>query len=84
LCNEQAAFVLTRGGLGTVYSICEKWKAGSPEKLSAAPGMDPESVASSMIQFDNYLSQADGHNLHQFTLLTSPIIRDKIIKKVNN
>lgn len=81
LCNEQAAFVLTRGGLGTVYSICEKWKAGSPEKLSAAPGMDPESVASSMIQFDNYLSQADGHNLHQFTLLTSPIIRDKIIKK---
>ena len=36
-----------------------------------------------MNQFDSYLSQPDGHQLPQFGLLTSPIVRDKIIKKVN-
>ena len=45
-------------------------------------GMDSDSVASAMVQFDGYLSQPDGHNLPQFSLLSSPIIRDKIIKKV--
>ena len=35
-----------------------------------------------MNQFDSYLSQPDGHQLPQFGLLTSPIVRDKIIKKV--
>ena len=35
-----------------------------------------------MNQFDSYLSQPDGHQLPQFGLLSSPIIRDKIIKKV--
>ena len=44
--------------------------------------MDSDSVASAMVQFDGYLSQPDGHNLPQFSLLSSPIIRDKIIKKV--
>ena len=82
LCNEQAAFVLTSGGLGTVYSICDKWKGDGEEKLCDVGGMDPESVASAMIQFDGYLSQPEGHHLPQFTLLSSPIVRDKIIKKV--
>ena len=37
-----------------------------------------------MNQFDSYLSQPDGHQLPQFGLLSSPIIRDKIIKKVRS
>ena len=44
LQNEQAAFVLTRGGLGTIYSICEKYKEG--DDLKTNNGMDGESVQS--------------------------------------
>jgi len=36
-----------------------------------------------MNQFDSYLSHPDGHNLVQFGMLTSPIIRDRIMKKVS-
>ena len=35
-----------------------------------------------MNQFDSYLSQADGHYLPQLIMLSSPIVRDKIVKKV--
>ena len=44
LCNEQAAFVLTRGGLGTIYNNCERFKQG--DDLKTQIGMDAESVQS--------------------------------------
>jgi len=81
LCNEQAAFVLTRGGLGSIYNNCERYKDG--DDLKTQIGMDSDSVQSAMNQFDSYLSQPDGHQLPQFGLLTSPIVRDKIIKRSN-
>jgi len=47
LCNEQAAFVLTRGGLGTIYSICDKYKGTTDIKdLKNNIGMDADSVQS--------------------------------------
>ena len=101
---------MTCGGLGSVYSICDKWKGDGKlcevefldsfwifsdwktlqpvfaynfeQNYFKIGGMDSDSVASAMVQFDGYLSQPDGHNLPQFSLLSSPIIRDKIIKKV--
>ena len=44
LCNEQAAFVLTRGGLGSIYNNCERYKDG--DDLKTQIGMDSESVQS--------------------------------------
>ena len=53
LQNEQAAFVLTRGGLGTIYSICEKYKEGDDLKTNA--GMDGESVQSGILLSPIYI-----------------------------
>ena len=54
LQNEQAAFVLTRGGLGTIYSICEKYKEGDDLKTNA--GMDGESVQSGILLSHNFIN----------------------------
>ena len=43
-----------------------------------------DNIQKAINQFDSYLSQPDGHNLSQLSLLNSPIIRDKIVKKVKN
>ena len=54
LQNEQAAFVLTRGGLGTIYSICEKYKEGDDLKTNA--GMDGESVQSGILLSHDFIN----------------------------
>ena len=54
LQNEQAAFVLTRGGLGNIYSICEKYKEG--DDLKNNTGMDGESVQSGILLSPTYIN----------------------------
>jgi len=80
LSNEQAAFILTRGGIATIYATCDRFKPDSGEKLSSMPGLDQDSLTTGLSQFESYLSNPDVHQLPQFNLLNSPIIRNNILK----
>lgn len=80
LSNEQAAFVLTRGGIAMIYATCDRHKGDTGDKLSSMPGMDQESLTSGLSQFESYLSNPDVHHLPQFNLLNSPIIRNTILQ----
>ena len=46
--------MLTRGGLGTIYSICEKYKEGDDLKTNA--GMDGESVQSGILLSHDFIN----------------------------
>ena len=65
---------------GSVYAKL-RLRIFSQKFLNFKQFVKPEKA---MNQFDSYLSQPDGHQLPQFGLLSSPIIRDKIIKKVSS
>ncbi|CBY34103.1 unnamed protein product [Oikopleura dioica] len=80
LSNEQAAFILTRGGIATIYATCDRFKPESGEKLSSMPGLDQDSLTTGLSQFESYLSNPDVHQLPQFNLLNSPITRNNILK----
>ena len=44
------------------------------------PGLDQDSLTTGLSQFESYLSNPDVHQLPQFNLLNSPIIRNNILK----
>ena len=41
LSNEQAAFILTRGGIATIYATCDRFKVHSPFFLVSALNLSP-------------------------------------------
>ncbi|XP_056417957.1 conserved oligomeric Golgi complex subunit 6 [Hyla sarda] len=80
LVNEQASYVLTRAGIGQIYSCLQQHK---PEQgpLSNLPSMDAVSLKASMVQFDRYLGAPDNLQMPQLNFFLSATVKEQIIKQ---
>ncbi|XP_057302600.1 conserved oligomeric Golgi complex subunit 6-like [Hydractinia symbiolongicarpus] len=78
LTNEQASFILSRSGLGNIYTPL---KENENKKISLTHGIDEQLVKTAMTKFDQYLSHPDSLNMPQLELIRSTRIRDTIRKK---
>uniref|UniRef100_A0AAY5ER80 Conserved oligomeric Golgi complex subunit 6 n=1 Tax=Electrophorus electricus TaxID=8005 RepID=A0AAY5ER80_ELEEL len=80
LINEQASYVLTRAGLGYIYS-CVQQHSTEQGPLSNFPSMDPSSLKAAMVQFDGYLASPDSFIMTQLNFLLSAAIREQIFRQ---
>uniref|UniRef100_UPI00358F324D conserved oligomeric Golgi complex subunit 6 isoform X1 n=2 Tax=Myxine glutinosa TaxID=7769 RepID=UPI00358F324D len=80
LVSENASFVLSSAGLGSIYAFLQQRK-GSQAPLSEEPTLDVSSVKTAMMQFDRYLSSPDHLILPQLDLLLSATLREKVKKR---
>uniref|UniRef100_A0A8C4R2N1 Conserved Oligomeric Golgi complex subunit 6 C-terminal domain-containing protein n=1 Tax=Eptatretus burgeri TaxID=7764 RepID=A0A8C4R2N1_EPTBU len=80
LVSENASFVLSSAGLGSIYAFLQQRK-GSQTPLSEEPTLDVSSVKTAMMQFDRYLSSPDHLILPQLDLLLSATLREKVKKR---
>lgn len=79
LVNEQAAAILTQGGIGNIYNEIQKHLAqpsSSTGLLCDQPGLDKQGVVSALSRFDSYLSSPDDMIMPQVTCLASAILKE--------
>lgn len=80
LISEQASFILSRSGVGNLYTVYQE-NRGQKVALSSLHGMDPQSVKDAMAKFDKYLSCPDSLVMPQCNLLRTTRLRDTVHKR---
>lgn len=79
LVNEQASFILSRSGLGKIYTLMKE-NENKNMMLSNVTGLEVVSIKAAMTKFDQYLSHPDLLNMPQLELVRSTRMRDSIRK----
>ncbi|ESO91200.1 hypothetical protein LOTGIDRAFT_209569 [Lottia gigantea] len=80
LISEQAAFVLNRVGLSSIYGTVQTHQT-SQGPLSSLQGLDGITVKSAMNKFDSYLASPDSLVLPQCSLILSALVRDNMKRR---
>lgn len=80
LISEQASFILTRSGIGSLYTVYQE-NRGQRVSLSSLHGMDAQSVKDAMAKFDKFLASPDSLIMPQCNLLRTTRLRDTVHKR---
>nr|XP_039255878.1 conserved oligomeric Golgi complex subunit 6-like [Styela clava] len=77
LVNEQAAAILTQGGIAGVYSEIQKYRShGGEEPLSKQPGLERDNVIGALARFDAYVMSMEEFILPQVSFLASATLKE--------
>lgn len=77
LVNEQAAGILTQGGIGTIYSEIQRFRGKSEVgALAKHPGLDKQNLVGALSRFDSYLSSSEEFILPQVSFLASATLKE--------
>uniref|UniRef100_H2Y655 Conserved oligomeric Golgi complex subunit 6 n=1 Tax=Ciona savignyi TaxID=51511 RepID=H2Y655_CIOSA len=82
LVNEQAASILTRGGMANVYKLILKQENTST--MSQVPGLDRQSMMTAFQSFDAISYSPDDLVLRQVILLSSATLKEVVTARAND